>query len=133
MSPTKSLAACMLALFVIGAAAADCSAQAVRKITGTFSTPVQQGAFKFTSVRAVRVVNMTAYEGNFVIAGKTYPGSVLPTPTGLSMVWYYGVSGIQAGQALATLQTAPTYSGNITFFTRGGAISSEGTLIVTLQ
>ncbi len=133
MFSNRSWASGLVAVLLVGALVSDCSAQAVRKITGTFNTPVQQGAFTFTSVKAVRVVNRTAYQGKFVIAGKSYPGTVLPTPTGLSMVWYYGVTGITAGQAFVTAQAAPTYVGDITFWTRSGTMSSTGSLSVALQ
>lgn len=104
------------------------SAAVLRSAVGTFQTPARQGVFKFVTVKAVRIVNTTAYQGNFNIGVRSFPGVMFPTPDGrMSMAWYYGSTGITAGQGIAAKQADGSYSGPIDFLNRNGSISEQGT------
>ena len=104
------------------------SAQAAPMMSGTYVTPARQGTISFVGLRAFR----GGIEGKFNIDGKSSPGSLYSaTGGGTGLVWYYGVSGIMAGNALVTLQPDSTYSGPIWFFDRRGNTTSAGTTRVT--
>ncbi len=95
--------------------------------TGTFSTPRGTGSLSYTAVRAFR----GGSEGNFVVGGRRYPGSAYAAVGGgTGLVWYYGTSGIMAGNALVKLQPDGTYSGPIWFFDRAGNTIDAGTLVL---
>ncbi len=98
----------------------------VPNVSGTYQTPSQQGTITFKPIK--RIVQF-GYEGTFKVGGKSYPGSIyFPRSGGVGMVWYYGVSGIMAGNALGTLQSdGVTYSGPIFFFDRKGNTIDSGT------
>jgi hypothetical protein len=104
------------------------------------------GAFKYTPLRAIIQYGS---EGNFVICGKSYPGSMYAIrygqyAGGVGMVWYYGTSGIMAGNAVvqrqADLTACPNISllitptscsvGSITFTARNGTPIDSGMLTV---
>jgi len=73
-------------------------------------------------------------EGTYVVGGKRSPGSMYAaTGGGTGMVWYYGTSGIMAGNALVTLQPGGSYSGPIWFFDRKGNTTDTGTVTVTFK
>lgn len=95
-------------------------------ISGTYQTATHQGTIKFTPIK--RVIQF-GYEGTFKIDGKNYPGSLyLPRTGGVGLVWYYGSTGIAAGNALGTLQAdGVTYSGTVYFFDRKGNTIDTGT------
>jgi hypothetical protein len=104
------------------------SAQAAPMMSGTYVTPARQGRISFVGLRAFR----GGIEGKFNIDGKSSPGSLYSaTGGGTGLVWYYGVSGIMAGNALVTLQPDGTYGGPIWFFDRRGNTTSSGTTTVT--
>lgn len=110
------------------------NAQVVRGATGSFTTNLRQGAIKFTTVKATRVVNRVIYQGNFVIAGKSYPGAIYPIPNGTwGMVWYYGASGLLNGQAVLSPTQSNSLSGSIEFYNRNGVVTESGTATVTLR
>ena len=101
------------------------SAQAAPTLTGTYVTPLQSGSLSYTAVRAFR----GGSEGNFVVGGKRYPGSAYAARGGgTGLVWYFGTSGIMAGNALLTAQPDGTYAGPIWFFDRAGNTTDTGTL-----
>ena len=95
---------------------------------GTFVTPTTQGTIQYTMLRAIH----GGSEGKYKVAGKGYPGSMYAAVGGgTGMVWYFGTSGIMAGNALVTLQPDGTYSGPIWFFDRKGATRDTGTVTIT--
>lgn len=101
------------------------TAWAAPLITGTFVTPTQSGSLSYTPVRAFR----GGSEGNFVVGGRRYPGSMYAAVGGgTGLVWYYGVSGLMAGNALVTVQPDGSKSGPIWFFDRRGNTIDAGTL-----
>jgi hypothetical protein len=101
------------------------TALAAPTLTGTYVTSAGQGSLRYTAVRAFR----GGSEGTFVVGGRSYPGSAYAaTGGGLGLVWYYGYSGITAGNALVTVQTNGIYSGPIWFFNRAGGTTATGTL-----
>lgn len=99
--------------------------------TGTFTTPKRTGGFSFTPLRAFR----GGVEGKFVIAGKSYPGSMYYPATGkVGYVWYYGTSGVMAGTGVVSpAATTGQYSGTIQFTDKAGNVTEEGTLKVTIK
>lgn len=114
-----------IAALVIGVVSASASAATLH---GTFTTPTKQGTISYTAVRAIR----GGSEGNFVVAGKRYPGSIYAAVGGgIGLAWYYGTSGITAGNALVKLQPDGSYSGPLWFFSRSGSVTDEGTATVT--
>lgn len=109
------------------------AAQVIRSATGTFQTNLRNGSFKFVTVKAVRVGNTTALQGNFNIAGRSFPGVMFPTVDGrMSLAWYYGSTGITAGQSVAAKQADGTFSGPISFVNRNGTLTEQGTLTFKL-
>lgn len=99
-------------------------------VAGTYTTPLRQGTIQFTALRGFR----GGMEGSFKVDGKISPGSLYAARGGgTGLVWYYGVSGIMAGNALVTLQPDGTYSGPIWFFDRKGNTTSSGTTTVTIR
>lgn len=74
-------------------------------LTGTYVTPLTQNTISYTAVRAFK----RGSEGNYVVGGVRYPGSLYAATGGQpGRVWYFGTSGIMAGNALVTLQTNNT-------------------------
>ena len=64
-----------------------------------------------------------------MVDGKSYPGSMYAAVGGgTGFVWYFGNSGIMAGNALVTAQADGTSSGPIWFFDRAGNQVDSGTL-----
>jgi hypothetical protein len=95
---------------------------------GTFTTPTQQAAISYTAKRAFH----GGTERTFTVAGKKRPGSMYAAVGGgTGFVWYYGVSGIMAGNGLVTLQPDGTYTGPIWFFDKKGRTTDSGTMTVT--
>jgi hypothetical protein len=112
------LAAAVLALFTF-------PAQAAPTLSGTYVTPTKSGTITFTPLRAFR----GGVEGRFVISGKAWPGSIYSaTGGGTGMVWYYGTTGIMAGNALVTTQPNGSGTGPIWFFDRKGNTIDAGTV-----
>ena len=106
---------------------------AVPYISGSFQTPTQQGPLKFTPVK--RVIQF-GYQGTVRIGGKNYPGVMYLPRTGaagtVGLAWYFGNSGITAGNAIATVQPdGVTYTGTVWFYDRNGNTIDSGT--VTFQ
>jgi hypothetical protein len=102
-------------------------------LKGTITSSQGTGTITFTAVKAVRGLG---YQGNFVIYGKSSPGMVYGVrgTTGIGVVWYYGVSGIMAGNGILTPTGAPnTYSGTVQFFDRAGNVTGTGTVTATYQ
>lgn len=100
---------------------------AVPYISGTYQTPSQQGTIAFKPIK--RVIQF-GYQGTIKINGKSYPGVMyFPRTGGVGLAWYYGYSGITAGNALGTLQPdGVTYSGPVWFFNRQGNTIDTGTI-----
>lgn len=104
------------------------TALAAATMHGTFTTPTQQGKISFIAQRAFS----GGTQGQFAVAGKSYPGSIYrAVGGGTGLVWYYGYSGLTAGNALVTLQPDGTYSGPVWFFNRAGTVIDSGTVTVT--
>jgi len=104
------------------------AAQAAPMLHGTYATPTRNGTITFVGLRAFR----GGVEGRFVIDGKVSPGSTYGATTGgTGMVWYYGTSGIMAGNGVVTLQANGTYAGPIWFFDRKGNPTDTGTAVIT--
>lgn len=102
--------------------------QAAPSATGTFATPKSSGTFKFSAVKAVRVVSTYAYQGYFRVGTKTQPGVIYGVrPSGLGVAWHYGVSGNMAANAVLQPQADGSYSGPITFFNIKGLQTDTGT------
>ena len=102
--------------------------QAAPSASATFSTPKSTGTFKFSAVKAVRVVSTYAYQGYFRVGTKTQPGVIYGVrPSGLGVAWYYGVSGNMAANAVLQPQADGSYSGPITFFNVKGVQTDAGT------
>ena len=103
----------VLALVLGGCLLTSTSAMAAgRGAVGSFVTPTRSGTVKFVAVK--RVVQINGYQGNMVIAGRTYPGVMYGIASGsgqVSFVWYYPTDYAQAGQAVLTLLPDGTYSG----------------------
>lgn len=98
---------------------------------GTFSTPTRSGTVKFVAVK--RVVQWSGYQGNMVVAGRTYPGVMYGLRDGsgrVGFVWYYPADYAQAGQAVLSLQPDGTYSGQMDFMNHRGVITESGTMTV---
>jgi hypothetical protein len=54
--------------------------------------------------------------------------------TGIGVVWYYGTSGIMAGNGVLTPTGATSiYSGTVQFFDRAGNVTGSGTVTATYQ
>lgn len=110
------------------------SAQAMaagRGATGTFTTPTKSGTVKFIAVK--RVVQWNGFQGNMVIAGKTYPGVMYGLRDGsgrIGFYWYYASDYAQAGQAVLTLQPDGSYSGKLDFTNHNGVVTNSGTMNV---
>jgi hypothetical protein len=104
------------------------------------------GAFKYTPLRAIIQYGS---EGNYVIGGKSYPGSMYAIrygqyAGGVGMVWYYGTSGIMAGNAVVQRQVDLTACqtlnltitpiscsiGSMTTIDRRGNVLDSGTVTV---
>ncbi len=129
----KTLVTAVVTL-VVGSFSATSSAAVLRQAHGTYVTNLNTGTIDFVTVKAVRLVNITAFQGNFRINGRGYPGIMYPTPTGVwVMTWYFGYSGIPAGQATVTLQPDNTLTGPIYFYNRSGATIEQGTTTIRLQ
>lgn len=99
--------------------------------SGTFTTPTRSGAVKFVAVK--RVLQLNGYQGNMVIAGRTYPGVMYGLRDGsgrVGFVWYYPTDYAQAGQAVLSLQADGTYSGQLDFTNHRGVVTESGTIIV---
>lgn len=110
------------------------SLQAAPSVTGTFATPNKTGTFKFSAVKAVRVVSTYAYQGYFRVGTKTQPGVVYGArPSGLGIAWYYGVSGNMAANGLLQPQPDGSYTGTITFFDVKGVQTDAGTARMTFK
>lgn len=102
-------------------------AQAAPTLTCTYVAAKSQGTIIYTAQRAFR----GGSEGKFVVSGKSFPGSTYAaTGGGLGLVWYYGTSGIMAGNALITLQPDGSYSGPIWFFSRTGVQTDSGMVVL---
>jgi hypothetical protein len=98
---------------------------------GTFVTPTRSGAVKFVAVK--RVVQINGYQGNMIIAGRTFPGVMYGLRDGsgrVGFVWYYPSDYAQAGQAVLSLLPDGTYSGPMDFMNHRGAITESGTMTV---
>ena len=103
------------------------AALAAPTMSGSFATPTTQGNIAYTAQRAFH----GGSEGRFVVAGKSYPGSMYAAVGGgTGLAWYYGTSGLMAGNALVKLQPDGTYSGPIWFFARSGTTTDSGTATV---
>ncbi|MFN8110066.1 MAG: hypothetical protein U0Y82_09520 [Thermoleophilia bacterium] len=104
------------------------AAVAAPTLHGTYTTPTAHGTLSYTAVRAFR----GGSEGNWVVGGKRYPGSLYnAVGGGTGMAWYFGTSGMTAGNALVKLQPDGTYSGPVWFFNRAGATTDTGTVTIT--
>lgn len=104
------------------------TALAAPTMHGTFATPLKQGTITYTAQRAISYGS----EGKFVVAGVSHPGSMYrAVGGGIGLAWYYGYTGLTAGNALVTLQPDGTYSGSVWFFSRAGAVIDSGTITVT--
>jgi hypothetical protein len=112
------LAAVLLTLFTLSASAAP-------TLSGTYVTPTKSGKITFTALRAIR----GGFEGNFVISGKTWPGCIYAgTGGGTGLAWFYGTSGIMAGNAMVTTQPNGSGTGPVWFFDRKGNTIDTGTV-----
>ncbi len=121
-------AAAVAAVVVAALSISVAAATAAPTLHGTYVTPTTQGTIAYTALRAIR----GGSEGTYVVAGKRHPGSLYAAVGGgTGLVWYYGTSGIMAGNALVTLQPDGTYAGSIWFFNRAGATIDSGTVRVT--
>jgi hypothetical protein len=104
------------------------TALAAPTMHGTFATPLKQGTITYTAQRAIS----GGSEGKFVVAGVTRPGSMYRATTGgIGLVWYYGYTGLTAGNALVTQQPDGTYAGSVWFFNKAGTMIDSGTISVT--
>jgi hypothetical protein len=91
-------------------------------------TSTRQGVIASAGLRAFR----GGMEGRFAIDGKSWPGSAYAAVGGgLGKVWYYGTSGIMAGNALVVLQSDGPDTGPIWFFNRAGTTTDSGTVRIT--
>ena len=119
-----------LAATLLSAAGLSVAHAAGPTLTGTYVTPLTQSTISYTAVRAIR----GGSEGNYVVGGVRYPGSLYAaTGGGTGMVWYFGTSGIMAGNALVTVQTNNTYAGPIWFMNRKGVTTDSGTVTVVFR
>lgn len=101
---------------------------AIPYVSGTYTTPTQQGTVKFNPVK--RVIQF-GYQGNYNINGKSFPGVLyFPRTGGMGVAWYYGVSGIPASNALLQPQADGTYRGPVWFFDRKGNQIDSGEMIL---
>ncbi|MFN8644595.1 MAG: hypothetical protein U0802_24135 [Candidatus Binatia bacterium] len=100
-------------------------------VSGTYVSDAGQGTIRFTPLRAVV---QFGYEGNFVVNGRRYPGSLygIRGTANVGLVWYYGVTGIPAGNAVVSPAGGTTYSGPIQFTSRAGAVTAAGTATVDI-
>lgn len=94
-------------------------------VSGTYRTLVLRGTIQFTPFRRVPD---SGYEGRFVIDGKTYPASIYhPRTGGVGLVWFYGTSGIMAGNTLGSMQADGSYAGPLWLFDQRGNTTDSGT------
>ncbi len=102
-----------------------------RGATGTFTTPTRSGAVKFVAIK--RVLQLNGFQGNMVIAGRTYPGVMYALRDGsgrISFVWSYPTDYAQAGQAILSLQPDGSYSGQLDFTNHRGVVTESGSMNV---
>ena len=128
--PNRRLVLAALVATLLTAAGLSTALAAGPTLTGTYVTPLTQNTITYTAVRGIR----GGSEGNYVVGGVRYPGSLYAaTGGGTGMVWYFGTSGIMAGNALVTLQTNSTYAGPIWFMNRKGVTTDSGTVTVVFR
>lgn len=110
------------AVLALGTAAPATSAGTVT-LRGHFTTATTSGGIVYTALRTIP----GGSEGKYRIAGVKHPGSLYAAaPEGTGLAWYYGVSGIAAGNALITLQPDGSYRGSIWFYDRKGNVVDSG-------
>ncbi|MFO0940356.1 MAG: hypothetical protein U0930_06265 [Pirellulales bacterium] len=116
----------LLATTAICLVTASASSAAIPNVTGTYTTNSKQGTISFTAVK--RVIQF-GYQGTVKIDGKGAPGvEYFPRTGGVGLAWYFGYTGITAGNAFCLPQTDGSYSGPVWFYDRRGNIIDSGTM-----
>lgn len=105
---------------------APVSSAAVPNVTGTYITTTKSGTVSFVAVK--RVIQF-GYQGTVKIDGKGSPGvEYFPRTGGIGLAWYYGNTGLTAGNAMCFPQPDGSYTGQVWFFDRKGNIIDSGTM-----
>ncbi len=131
MSKYKMGLFALLALVLLVSLSSPASA-ATATLTGQYTIGTGTGSFSYYALRGIRYGS----EGNFVLSGKTYPGSMFTPPRipgMLSMAWYNPSTYNQVGAAAVTLQPDGSYTGTLTLYFPDGTVKATGTLTVRLQ
>ncbi len=131
MSKSKIAVFTLLALVLLVGLSSPASA-ATATLTGQYTIGAGTGSFSYYALRGIRYGS----EGNFVLSGRTYPGSMFTPPRipgMLSMVWYDPTTYNQVGAAAVTLQPNGSYTGTLTLYRPDGSVKATGTLTVRLQ